>query len=126
MPHCSLSVRLVWMVSGDGALLTNWADAGGSSPITIQTNRTLNAQWNIGNGTDLYIRIFNEPIEGTRPSDPVGGDDCVDRPVLSGCLTGLGFTLQQQFVIYTHAFFGYTPDPSWRFSDTGAAPEPPA
>lgn len=117
-------LSMSYSASGDGALLTNWADAGGSSPITIQTNRTLNEQWDIGNGTDLYIRIFNEPIEGTRPSDPVNGDDCVDRPVLSGCATGVGLTLQQQFSIYTHAFFGYAPDPSWRFSEASTVPEP--
>lgn len=118
------ALSMSYSASGDGALLTNWADAGGSSPITIQTNGTLNAQWNIGNGTDLFIRVFNEPIEGTAPSDPVNGDDCVDRPVLSGCLTGLGLTVQQQLTIYTHAFYGYTPDPSWRFSEASVVPLP--
>ena len=118
------ALSMSYSASGDGALLTNWADAGGSSPITIQTNRTLNAQWNIGNGTDLFIRIFNQPIEGTRPSDPVNGDDCVDRPGLGGCLTGLGLTVQQQLTIYTHAFYGYTPDPSWRFSEASMVPLP--
>lgn len=95
------------------------------SPVTIQTNRTLNEEWGIGNGTDLFIRVFNEPIDGTRPSDPVNGDDCVDRPGLGGCLTGVGLTLQQQLKIYTHAFHGYTPDAAWRFSDASTVPDPP-
>ena len=117
-------LSMSYSANGDGALLTNWGSASGSSPITIQTNRTLNAQWNIGNGTDLFIRVFNEPMEGTRPSDPVNGDDCVDRPVLSGCLTGAGLTLQQKLAIYTHVFYGYTPDPEWRFSEASTVPQP--
>lgn len=118
-------MSMSYSASGDGALLTNWAEAEGSSPLLIQTNRTLNAQWNIGNGTDLYIRVFNAPVEGTRPPDAANGDDCVDRPALGGCLTGVGVTVQQQFKIYTQAFYGYTPDPSWRFSDDSTVPQPP-
>jgi hypothetical protein len=118
------AMSISYSASGDGALLTNWAQDEGPSPLLIQTNRTLNDEW-IGNASEVYIRTFNGPIEGSRPPDPANGDDCMDRPVLGGCLTGVGMTVQQQFVIYTHAFYGYTPDPSWRFSTDSTVPQPP-
>jgi hypothetical protein len=118
-----VALSLSYSASGDGALLTNWADDEGPSPLLVQTNRTLNDEW-IANGSQVYIRTFNGPIEGTRPADAANGDDCFDRPGLGGCLTGLGITLQQQFVIYTHAFYGYTPDPSWLFSEASMVPLP--
>ena len=116
-------MSMSYSASGEDALLTNWANTEGPSPLLIQTNRTLNDEW-IGNGSTLYIRTFNAPIPGTRPPDPVNGDACVDRPVLGGCLTGVGITVQQRFTIFTHAFYGYTPDPSWRFSIDGVVPQP--
>jgi len=117
-------MSLSYSASGDGALLTNWGQDEGPSPLLVQTNKTLNDEW-IGNSSQVYLRTFNGPIEGSRPPDPANGDACFDRPALGGCLTGVGITLQQQFVIYTHAFYGYTPDETWLFAESSSVPQPP-
>jgi hypothetical protein len=106
------------------ALLYNYGDQRGPSPLLVTANQTTLEEFGVGNGTDLVIRVFNHPIEGTTPPDPVNGDDCLDRPALGGCATGIGFTIEQDFTHYTHIFYGYTPQPDWLFSVDGE-PVPP-
>lgn len=120
----SPELDLVYSAPGEGALLDNYAEAWGVSPLLIQVNETLAAERGLGSGTDLMIRVFNQPIEGTETGDPVGGDDCLDRPALGGCTTGLGATVEQGFTIITNAFYGFTPDPAWRYVDSGPYPTP--
>jgi hypothetical protein len=110
--------------NGNQTLYYNYAEDRGPSPLTIQANRTTMELVKVGAGEDLVVRVFNEPIDGTRAPDPVQGDDCLDRPQLGGCATGLGFTIEQSFTIYTNVFYGFTPDPAWRFTVDGAHPTP--
>jgi hypothetical protein len=120
----SPDLNVVYSAPGEGALLDNYAQDFGPSPLLLQVNETLAAERGLGAGLDLMIRVFNQPIEGTNTGDPVGGDDCLDRPALGGCTTGLGATIQQSFTIITNAFYGFAPDPAWRYADSGPHPAP--
>ncbi len=116
-------MTLLHSAPGEGALLTNYGQAKGVSPLVIRNNATTLEQYNVPDGYPLQLRIFNAPIEGTDVGetfgDPRDGDNCIERPVLSGCTTGLGATLDQTFVVYTHVFHNYLPDPEWQFSVDG-------
>ena len=107
----------------ESTLYDNYAEARGPSPLVIQANQTTMEEYGVLE-QGVIFRVFNEPIEGTRPGDPVSGDDCVDRPQLGGCATGVGFTLEQSFQVYTNLFYGFTPDPAWRFTESGPYPLP--
>ena len=120
----SPGLDVVYSYAGEDVLLTNYVEDRGPSPLLLQANGTLAASVGLGNGTDLMIRVFNEPVEGTRPSDPAQGDGCVDRPALGGCATGVGFTVQQAFTIITNVFYGFAPDPSWLYNVDGPHPAP--
>jgi hypothetical protein len=122
----SPGLDVVYSYQGETVLLTNYVEARGPSPLVLQANATLaaSAGTGLGNGTDLLIRVFNEPVDGTRPNDPVGGDDCVDRPALGGCATGVGVTIEQAFNIVTNVFYGFAPDPAWRYTVDGPHPAP--
>ena len=43
---------------------------------------------------------------------------------LGGCAVGLGFTLQQSFTIITNVFYGFAPNPDWRYVEDGPHPPP--
>lgn len=120
----SPELDLVYSAEGEGVLLDNYAEAWGPSPLLVTVNETLAAERELGSGTDLMIRVFNQPMEGTETGDPVQGDDCVDRPVLGGCTTGVGVTIQQSFTIITNVFYGFTPDEGWLFAVDGPHPPP--
>ena len=114
----SPELDLVYSQPGEGALMDNWAEAYGPSPLLIQVDETLAANRSIGAGENLLLRVFNQPVEGTEPAG------CVPRPVLGGCTTGLGVTVSQKFDIYTNVFYGYAPPADWRFADNGPYPPP--
>lgn len=120
----SPELDLVYSAPGSGALLDNYAEDYGPSPLLIQVNQTLAANRSLGAGADLMVRVFNQPIEGTETGDPVGGDDCIDRPFLGGCTTGVGVTLQQRFTILTTVFYGYQPPADWLYVVDGPYPAP--
>ena len=122
----SPGLDVVYSYQGADVLYTNYVEARGPSPLLLQANESVaaSADTGLGNGTDLLIRVFNEPVEGTRPPDPVGGDNCVDRPALGGCATGVGVTVEQSFNIVTNVFYGFVPDPSWRYTVDGPYPVP--
>jgi hypothetical protein len=122
----SPGLDVVYSYQGADVLYTNYVEARGPSPLVLQANETVaaSADTGLGNGTDLIIRVFNEPVAGTRPPDPVGGDDCVDRPALGGCATGVGVTVEQSFSIVTNVFYGFAPDPAWRYTVDGPHPVP--
>lgn len=122
-------MSLLYSAQGDSTLLDNYAEATGESPIMVSANRTALAAYDVPGGQSLMIRVFNAAVEGTdlgeTIGDPTDGDDCFDRPVLGGCTTGIGATIDQTFTVYTHAFFGFEPDEGWRFSEHGE-PIPPS
>jgi hypothetical protein len=122
----SENLDLVYSIPPDGnqTLYYNYAEDKGPSPLTVQANKTTMEFVDVGSGQDLILRVFNEPVAGTRPADPAEGDDCLDRPQLGGCVTGVGFTVEQPFTIYTNVFYGFVPDPEWRFIVDGPYPLP--
>lgn len=120
----SPELDLVFSAPGEGVLLDNYAEVWGPSPLLLQVNETLAANRSLGSGEDLMIRVFNQPVEGTESGDPVEGDACIDRPVLGGCTTGVGVTVQQQFTIITNVFYGFLPNDGWLYAVDGAHPLP--
>jgi Carboxypeptidase regulatory-like domain len=120
----SPGLHVAYSVPGEGLLLDNPVEAGGPSPLLLQANETMVEQLDVMGDNGLFIRVFNEPIEGTRPSDPVNGDDCLDRPALGGCANGVGVTIEQSFTIITNIFYGFAPDPAWRYAVDGPAAPP--
>ncbi len=106
------------------AMLIDYDQARGLSPLVVRSNATTLDQYGIPHNDTLHIRIFNAPIEGTdigeTYGDPTDGDDCIERPVvLPGCFTGVGVTVDQPVVVYTHIFHDHTPAPDWQFSVHG-------
>lgn len=136
-----VQTEMVWestqQLGGELALLYSW-DGGcgllcdhevdGTSPLLLQANQTVIDTIGLGNGTGLYIRVFNSDLDET----DMGLDAVctpVPDPVLGNiwCLgNGVGLTLEQRFNHYTHVFYGFTPPEDWRFTSGVAVPQPPA
>lgn len=121
-------MTLVYSAPGDGVLLHNYQDEEGPSPQVVRANRTLMEENGVIGEYPLQLRIFNSGIEGTDIGrdygDPVDGDDCIERPGLGGCATGLGATIDQQISVFTHAFFNMLPEEGWQFSVDGEPARP--
>ncbi len=118
------ALELLWSYDCGAALLCNF-EAAGVSPQLLVSNVTILDTLNVGNGTDLLMRVFPHWIDGTAPPSPVS-DQCMDVPALGQRCTnrGVGVVLEQPFEIYSHFFFGYTP-PEWRISSGTPVPQPP-
>jgi hypothetical protein len=98
----------------------------GVSPLLLTADQTVIDTIGLGNGTGLYIRVFNDDLEATDP----GVRQCtpIPDPVLGAtwCTgAGVGVTLEQKFNHYTHVFYGYAPPEGWRFTETPDVPQPP-
>jgi hypothetical protein len=93
-----LTLEYSYTCDTNGGFYCDHGVAGGSpllltaSPKDIQTV-------GIGNATDVYIRVFNSAAASSMDT--------------------LGFTLEQDFVIYTHVFYGFAPPEGYRFSRDG-------
>lgn len=91
----------------------------GESPIYATVNASMIAENKIGPDCPIWMSIFSlGPVcsPETPPSTPVVG-------ALSHCP---GFTLEQRFTMYMHAFHGYLPPTGWRFAVDGEPPAPPS
>ncbi len=121
------NMNMLYSAPGDGALLHNYEESEGPSPLVNRANQTL-LEENDVSGYGLQIRVFNSAVTGTDIGrdygDPTDGDNCIERPALGGCANGLGATIDQRFVVYTHAFHNWEPAEDFQFSNDGA-PEPP-
>ncbi len=77
-------------------------------------------------GTAAGVASIPLGLLGLSAQDPFA-EECVKWPTLfDACMGmgGVGATLQQEFTIYTHAFYQFTPAPGWRFSEDGDHPLP--
>lgn len=94
-------------------MATTYNHTHGTSPLmlTIQGEQLVESQ--IGVDRALLTQV----LAGRAADVPA---DC---PVYGTC--GPGIQLMQQFQTFTHAFYGFTPAPGWRFSADGP-PIPPA
>jgi hypothetical protein len=123
----ALGGELALMYSYDGGCgLFCDHEVDGTSPLLLVANQTIIDTIGLGNGTDLYIRVFNSDLDETNPGL---GDVCtpIPDPVLGNvwCLgNGVGLTLEQKFNHYTHVFYGYQPPEGWRFSEGSEVPQP--
>jgi hypothetical protein len=136
-----VQTEMIWestqALGGELALMYSW-DGGcgllcdhevdGTSPLLLQANQTVVDTIGLGNGTGLYIRVFNSDLDETD-----AGLDAVCTPVEdpvfgnTWCMgNGVGLTLEQKFNHYTHVFHGFEPPAGWRFSADPVVPSPPA
>jgi hypothetical protein len=122
----SPSLTMLWTMNGQDALLANWGEVEGPSPLVLTADRMRIDEVGLGSTLDcpteagpgcLFIRVFNSPIEGTDPG-------CIPRPVLGGCTTGAGATVEQSFTTFTNLFYRFTPQPGWQFITDGPHPVP--
>ncbi|HUR64275.1 MAG TPA: carboxypeptidase-like regulatory domain-containing protein [Candidatus Thermoplasmatota archaeon] len=97
----------------------------GTSPLLLTANQTAIAQIGMGNSTDTYIRVFNTYNDATAPPPGTCAPEA-PQPVGKRCPRGVGLTLEQEFTIYTHLFYGFQPPEGYRFSADGSPPAPPA
>ncbi|MCA1819084.1 MAG: carboxypeptidase-like regulatory domain-containing protein [Halobacteriales archaeon] len=121
----SLGESLSLMYSWDcGETLLCDHQVRGGSPLLLTANRTVIDTIGIGNSTDVYIRVFNTYNDATAPPP---GTCTPDVPGVSGprCPRGVGATVEQDFTIYTHLFYGFAPPEGYRFSADGD-PQVPA
>jgi len=78
---------------------------GPSPNLNIIAGKALNdSRIGVDPGSLLYMRLH------TAPNPPAS----------------VGFAVEQPFKLLIHVFYGYTPPPGWRFSETNAVPPPPA
>ncbi|HUR61546.1 MAG TPA: carboxypeptidase-like regulatory domain-containing protein [Candidatus Thermoplasmatota archaeon] len=96
----------------------------GTSPLLLAANDTAIAKVGMGNSTDIYIRVFNTYNDATAPPPGTCAPD-LPQPVGKRCPRGIGATIEQDFTIYTHVFYGFVPAAGYRFSADGE-PKPPA
>ncbi|MEA3203683.1 MAG: hypothetical protein QOI63_1362, partial [Thermoplasmata archaeon] len=96
----------------------------GTSPLLLAANATAIAKIGMGNSTDAYLRVFNTYNDATAPP-PGTCTPALPDPVGTRCPRGVGATLEQEFTIYTHLFYGFAPPEGYRFSADGD-PVPPA
>ncbi|MEA3202654.1 MAG: Carboxypeptidase regulatory-like domain [Thermoplasmata archaeon] len=100
----------------------------GTSPLLAVVNTTTIQKFDIGrNGTGLEPAIFTGGVPGT--GDQVCEPVVVPAPEPVGpfggfCLFDTGATLEQDFTLYTHIFYGFTPPAGYRFTADGE-PTPP-
>ncbi|MGB0652959.1 MAG: carboxypeptidase-like regulatory domain-containing protein [Thermoplasmatota archaeon] len=84
-----------------------YGSAEGPSPIMANITAEQAASTGLGGTNGLYVSIFSGGID-----DDAGGPGVV------------GVTVQQEFTIFVHAFYAYTPPEGWRFTADGDPPVP--
>lgn len=110
----------------------------GPSPLLAVVNTTTIVEYDIGrNGTGLAPAVFTGGVPGTgdqvcNPMEvhvpyvadaPVVGE-VGNTTVRKFCLFNTGATLEQDFTLYTHVFYGFRPPEGYRFTADGE-PVPP-
>lgn len=110
--------------SKEGDFNGSFGWAQGPSPVLLATHADdLNqygnsTEWrDLGTRNDLSPRVFSGSIEGTR-----GPGGCYTVPSVVEYCGGVGFTVEQQFTVFTHVFYRYTPPEGWRFSEDSRVP----
>ncbi len=93
----------------------------GPSPLLLVHNGSQAAEVSLGDPNQLVLRIFSGDIDGTSAPDAIS--NCYGAPGVICFANGPGFALQQEFTVFTHAFFNYEPPAEWRFTE-GPVPAP--
>lgn len=127
--------------------------SAGKSPVLLGINETQIQKFGLGVNNTPWWRVFNDAVDETdvAPDEEVQDawgsvvypvynstapqevkdeaymlQECVKWPTLfDACMGagGVGATIQQEFQVYTHAFYNFQPPVGWRFSVDGT-PEP--
>lgn len=112
--------ELVWTASQDlGDALSfqysypntaeDYLEAEGASPLILTADQALIDKEGLGDGLDVYMRVFTSHLPETTP--PTGH-------------WGVGLQLDQEFTVFTHAYFHYAPPAGWTFLADGEPPAP--
>ncbi|MGB0652454.1 MAG: carboxypeptidase-like regulatory domain-containing protein [Thermoplasmatota archaeon] len=88
----------------------------GPSPLVIFHNATQAAEAGVGETASLAIRVFSGDVDGTGPPDAI--ENCYGVPGQICFANGPGFTIQQEFKVFSHLFHNYLPPEGWRFTDS--------
>lgn len=124
---------------GDGNLIFGRNE--GTSPVLTIANTTMMAEAGVGvDGERMSLRGYPSSMSNTDQTDDemihdaygsVTGEDCAKYPssplTYTDCIYfgGVGVLIQQDFEVFTHLFYRFTPEEGWRFLDDGH-PEPPS
>lgn len=112
--------------SKQGAFNGSFGWVQGASPLLMVTHAGdlnqygSNRSWEaLGVHNDITPRVFSGSITGTRAP---GG--CYTAPGVVEYCGGVGFTLEQEFTVFTHLFYRYAPPGDWRFTQDPSVPLP--
>ena len=72
----------------------------------------------LGNTTNLRLRTFSGSIDGTFPPTANGCYPPIPGVIGSLCM-GVGVTIEQDFTVFNHLFYGFKPPEGWQFSVDG-------
>ncbi|MEA3203684.1 MAG: Carboxypeptidase regulatory-like domain [Thermoplasmata archaeon] len=93
-----LSVMYSWTCDTNGGFLCDHS-VDGPSPLLLTAGAKDIQKIGIGNSTDIYVRVFNTAT--------------------SASMGTVGATVEQDFLVYTHVFYGFVPPEGYRFSKDG-------
>ena len=93
-----LGLMYSWSCDSNGGFLCDHG-VDGPSPLLLTANGKDIQKIGIGNSTDIYIRVFNTAA--------------------SSSMSTVGATVEQDFIVYTHVFYGFAPPEGYRFSRDG-------
>ncbi len=116
---------------GEGGTQVGYGRAEGESPLVMVANTTLAQEIGIGQGKQVTWRVFASDREETDVIDDdtvhgtyggATGEECFKWPVLfDACMGfgGFGAVVQQEYEVFNHAFYHFTPPEGWQFSVDG-------
>ncbi|MEA3142810.1 MAG: Carboxypeptidase regulatory-like domain [Thermoplasmata archaeon] len=119
----SLNLAYTWDCGDQNGGLLCDHQVRGPSPLLLAANATAIAKIGMGNTTDTYIRVFNTYNDATAPPPGTCAPEA-PQPVGKRCPRGVGATVEQEFTIYTHLFYGFAPPEGYRFSADGSPAVP--
>lgn len=115
----SLGDRMLLVAEVDPEDGNGIGDANGTSPLLVTAHEQVINDAGMDVSGVLQIRVFNFEHPATTPPVPVCG---VPNYVHGGdmCLKGAGLTLSQNFEVFSHLTFQFTPPEGWQFTVDGA------
>lgn len=105
-----------------------------SSTQPLSTQLSMQMETIVGCDAEYYERSVagDSPLVNYATADEIaaaqiGGECSIFHSIFSGDTAGtpLGVTVQQQYEVFSHSFYGYLPPEGWSFGKDGAPPAPP-
>lgn len=127
-----------------GAEQRDMNGTSGKSPLVVVLDAPIIQEFALANGTAATFRVFADDVDETdavpirevqqaynesapQPVRDVLGQDCIMWPTLfDACIGagGIGIVANQEFTVFTHAFYHFLPETGWQFSMHGDPPVP--